>query len=138
MVHADDVELLESDPLRIRSRAYDIVLNGREIGSGSIRITDPDVQARVFRALGMSDEEAQAKFGFLIEAFQYGVPPHGGFAAGVERLVMEGLREENIREVIAFPKNQQAQELMTDAPAEVDPSQLEELGIALRPRPPAR
>ncbi|MDB5065648.1 MAG: aspartyl-tRNA synthetase [Chloroflexi bacterium] len=138
MVHSDDVELLESDPLRIRSRAYDIVLNGREIGSGSIRITDPEVQARVFRALGMSDEEAQAKFGFLLEAFQYGVPPHGGFAAGVERLVMEGLREENIREVIAFPKNQQAQELMTDAPAEVDPAQLEELGIALRPRPPAR
>jgi aspartyl-tRNA synthetase len=138
MVHADDVELLESDPLRIRSRAYDIVLNGREIGSGSIRITDPEVQARVFRALGMSEEEAHAKFGFLLEAFQYGVPPHGGFAAGVERLVMEGLREENIREVIAFPKNQQAQELMTDAPAEVDPAQLEELGIALRPRPPSR
>jgi aspartyl-tRNA synthetase len=138
MVHADDVELLESDPLRIRSRAYDIVLNGREIGSGSIRITDPDVQGRVFRALGMSDEEAQAKFGFLLEAFQYGVPPHGGFAAGIERLVMEGLGEENIREVIAFPKNQQAQEVMTDAPAEVDPAQLEELGIALRPRPPAR
>jgi aspartyl-tRNA synthetase len=138
MVHSDDVELLESDPLRIRSRAYDIVLNGREIGSGSIRITDPEVQARVFRALGMSEEEAHAKFGFLLEAFQYGVPPHGGFAAGVERLVMEGLREENIREVIAFPKNQQAQELMTDAPAEVDPAQLEELGIALRPRPPSR
>jgi aspartyl-tRNA synthetase len=96
------------------------------------------VQARVFRALGMSEEEAHAKFGFLLEAFQYGVPPHGGFAAGVERLVMEGLREENIREVIAFPKNQQAQELMTDAPAEVDPAQLEELGIALRPRPPSR
>jgi aspartyl-tRNA synthetase len=138
MVHADDLELLESDPLRIRSRAYDIVLNGREIGSGSIRITDPEVQERVLRALGMSDEEAQAKFGFLLEAFRYGVPPHGGFAAGVERLVMEGLREENIREVIAFPKNQQAQEVMTDAPAEVDPAQLEELGIALRPRPPAR
>jgi aspartyl-tRNA synthetase len=138
MVHADDVELLESDPLRIRSRAYDIVLNGREIGSGSIRITDPEVQGRVFRALGMSEDEAQAKFGFLLDAFQYGVPPHGGFAAGVERLVMEGLREENIREVIAFPKNQQAQELMTDSPAEVDPAQLEDLGIALRPRPPSR
>ncbi|HVS42612.1 MAG TPA: aspartate--tRNA ligase [Candidatus Dormibacteraeota bacterium] len=138
MVHADDLELLESDPLRVRSRAYDIVLNGREIGSGSIRITDPAVQEQVLRSLGMTDEEAQAKFGFLLEAFQYGVPPHGGFAAGVERLVMEGLREENIREVIAFPKNQQAQEVMTDAPADVDPSQLEELGIALRPRPPAR
>ena len=138
MVHDDDLELLESDPLRVRSRAYDIVLNGREIGSGSIRITDPGVQERVLRSLGMSDEEAQAKFGFLLEAFQYGAPPHGGFAAGVERLVMEGLREDNIREVIAFPKNQQAQEVMTDAPADVDPAQLEELGIALRPRPPAR
>jgi aspartyl-tRNA synthetase len=137
MVHTEDLELLESDPLRVRSRAYDIVLNGREIGSGSIRITDPAVQERVLRSLGMTDEQAQAKFGFLLEAFQYGVPPHGGFAAGVERLVMEGLREENIREVIAFPKNQQAQEVMTDAPAEVDPAQLEELGIALRPRPPA-
>jgi aspartyl-tRNA synthetase len=135
MVHADDVELLESDPLRIRSRAYDIVLNGREIGSGSIRITDSEVQRRVFRALGMTAEEAQEKFGFLLEAFQYGVPPHGGFAAGVERLVMEGLREDNIREVIAFPKNQQAQEVMTDAPAAVDPAQLQELGIALLPRP---
>jgi aspartyl-tRNA synthetase len=134
MLHADDVELLESDPLRIRSRAYDIVLNGREIGSGSIRITDPAIQERVFRALGMDAEEARQKFGFLLEAFEYGVPPHGGFAAGVERLVMEGLREENIREVIAFPKNQQAQEVMTDAPGPADPRQLEELGIALRPR----
>jgi aspartyl-tRNA synthetase len=134
MPHPDDVELLESDPLRIRSRAYDIVLNGREIGSGSIRVTDPALQERVFRVLGMDSEEARQKFGFLLEAFEYGVPPHGGFAAGVERLVMDGLREENIREVIAFPKNQQAQEVMTDAPAPVDPRQLEELGITLRPR----
>jgi aspartyl-tRNA synthetase len=135
MPHPDDVGLLESDPLRIRSRAYDIVLNGREIGSGSIRITDPALQESVFRALGMDAAEARQKFGFLLDAFEYGVPPHGGFAAGVERLVMEGLRVENIREVIAFPKNQQAQEVMTEAPAPVDPRQLEELGIALRPRP---
>jgi aspartyl-tRNA synthetase len=133
MVHADDVDKLESDPLAVRSRAYDIVLNGREIGSGSIRITDPDVQQRVFRAIGIEPEEAQRKFGFLLEAFQYGAPPHGGFAAGVDRLVMEGLREDNIRDVIAFPKNQQAQELMTDAPAPVDEAQLRELGLQLLP-----
>jgi len=134
MVHADDVGLLESDPLRVRSRAYDIVLNGREIGSGSIRITDPAIQERVFRAIGIDHEEAQRKFGFLLEAFQYGAPPHGGFAAGVDRLVMEGLREQNIRDVIAFPKNQQAQELMTGAPAPVDDAQLRELGIQLLPQ----
>ena len=135
MLHADDVDLLESDPERIRSRAYDIVLNGREIGSGSIRITDPDIQERVFAALGIPREEARRRFGFLLEAFAHGVPPHGGFAAGVDRLVMEGLREENIRDVIAFPKNQQAQEVMTDAPAPVDDAQLAELGLALRPPP---
>jgi aspartyl-tRNA synthetase len=137
MVHPDDVNLLESDPLRIRSRAYDIVLNGREIGSGSIRITDPTVQQRVFAAMGIDADEADRKFGFLLEAFQYGVPPHGGFAAGVERLVMEGLGEENIRDVIAFPKNQQAQEPMTGAPATVDDGQLRELGLAVRSAPSA-
>ncbi|MHB8718087.1 MAG: aspartate--tRNA ligase [Candidatus Dormibacteria bacterium] len=135
--HPDDVPLLESDPLRVRSRAYDIVLNGREIGSGSIRITDPGLQQRVLAAMGIDNETAQRKFGFLLDAFQYGVPPHGGFAAGVERLVMEGLGEENIRDVIAFPKNQQAQEPMTSAPAAVDDQQLAELGIALRQVPPA-
>jgi aspartyl-tRNA synthetase len=137
MVHPDDVDLLESDPLRIRSRAYDIVLNGRELGSGSIRITDPSIQQRVFAAMGIDAEAAERKFGFLLEAFQYGVPPHGGFAAGIERLVMEGLGEENIRDVIAFPKNQQAQEPMTGAPAAVDEAQLAELGLQLRPEPPA-
>jgi len=136
MVHSDDVDLLETDPLRVRSRAYDIVLNGREIGSGSIRITDPSIQERVFRAIGIDREEAQRKFGFLLEAFQYGAPPHGGFAAGVDRLVMEGLREENIRDVIAFPKNQQAQELMSGAPAPVDDAQLRELGLHLLPQAP--
>ena len=137
MVHADDLPLLETDPLAVRSRAYDIVLNGREIGSGSIRITDPDVQRRVFAAIGIDADAARRKFGFLLEAFEYGVPPHGGFAAGVERLVMEGLRLDNIREVIAFPKNQQAQEVMTDAPAEVEPAQLTELGLRMIPPPPA-
>ncbi len=138
MLHAEDVDLLETDPLQIRSRAYDIVLNGREIGSGSIRITDPAIQERVFAAMGIDAAAAQRKFGFLLEAFQYGVPPHGGFAAGIERLIMEGLGEENIRDVIAFPKNQQAQEPMTSAPAPVDDAQLAELGLALRPVPPAR
>jgi aspartyl-tRNA synthetase len=123
--------------LRIRSRAYDIVLNGREIGSGSIRITDPAIQQRVFAAMGIDEEAARRKFGFLLEAFQYGVPPHGGFAAGVERLVMEGLGEANIRDVIAFPKNQQAQEPMTGAPATVEEDQLRDLGLSLRPGPPA-
>jgi aspartyl-tRNA synthetase len=137
MAHSEDVALLESDPLRMRSRAYDIVLNGREIGSGSIRITDPAIQERVFAAIGIDAAAAQRKFGFLLEAFEYGVPPHGGFAAGIERLVMEGLGEENIRDVIAFPKNQQAQEPMTGAPAPVEEEQLAELGLQLRPRPPS-
>jgi aspartyl-tRNA synthetase len=137
MAHSEDVDLLETDPLRIRSRAYDIVLNGREIGSGSIRITDPAIQERVFAAMGIDADSAQHKFGFLLEAFEYGVPPHGGFAAGVERLVMEGLGEENIRDVIAFPKNQQAQEPMTGAPAPVDADQLAELGLQPRPASPA-
>jgi aspartyl-tRNA synthetase len=132
MVQPEDIDLLETDPLRVRSRAYDIVLNGREIGSGSIRITDPALQRRVFAAIGIDEATARRRFGFLLEAFEYGVPPHGGFAAGIERLVMEGLREENIREVIAFPKNQQAQEVMTFSPAEVDPAQLAEVGLALR------
>lgn len=132
MPHPEDLHLLETDPLAIRSRAYDIVLNGREIGSGSIRITDPELQQRVFTATGIDAATAQRKFGFLLEAFQYGVPPHGGFAAGIERLVMEGLGEDNIRDVIAFPKNQQAQEPMSGAPAPVDEVQLVELGLHLR------
>jgi aspartyl-tRNA synthetase len=137
MAHNEDIGLLESDPLRMRSRAYDIVLNGREIGSGSIRITDPAIQERVFAAIGIDAAATQRKFGFLLEAFEYGVPPHGGFAAGIERLVMEGLGEENIRDVIAFPKNQQAQEPMTGAPAPVEADQLVELGLQVRPPSPS-
>jgi len=133
MVNGDDLELLEGAPLRVRSRAYDLVVNGREVGSGSIRITDPAIQRRVFAAIGLDEQAARERFGFLLEAFEYGVPPHGGFAAGLERLVMEGLGEENIRDVIAFPKNQQAQEPMTDAPAPVDATQLRDLGITLAP-----
>jgi aspartyl-tRNA synthetase len=136
MIHADDLDLLESDPLAVRSRAYDLVVNGREIGSGSIRITDPSIQQRVLAALGIDAEEARRKFGFLLEAFEYGVPPHGGWAGGIDRMVMEGLGTDNIRDVIAFPKNQQGQEPMTDAPAPVDPAQLRELGIGILPTTP--
>ena len=133
MIHADDLDLLESDPLAVRSRAYDLVVNGREIGSGSIRITDPSIQQRVLAALGIDAGEARRKFGFLLEAFEYGVPPHGGWAGGIDRMLMEGLGTDNIRDVIAFPKNQQAQEPMTDAPAPVDPAQLRDLGIGILP-----
>jgi aspartyl-tRNA synthetase len=136
MIHADDLDLLESDPLAVRSRAYDLVVNGREIGSGSIRITDPAIQQRVLAALGIDADEARRKFGFLLEAFEYGVPPHGGWAGGIDRMVMEGLGTDNIRDVIAFPKNQQGQEPMTDAPAPVDPAQLRELGIGILPTTP--
>ncbi|HEY8674123.1 MAG TPA: aspartate--tRNA ligase [Candidatus Dormibacteraeota bacterium] len=136
MVQRDDLDLVETDPLSVRSRAYDLVVNGREIGSGSIRTTDPMILQRVLAALGIDADEAHRKFGFLLEAFEYGVPPHGGWAGGIDRMVMEGLGTENIRDVIAFPKNQQAQEPMTDAPAPVDPGQLRELGLATLP--PAR
>ncbi len=133
MIHADDLDKLESDPLAVRSRAYDLVVNGREIGSGSIRITDPSIQQRVLAALGIDADEARRKFGFLLEAFEYGVPPHGGWAGGIDRMIMEGVGTDNIRDVIAFPKNQQAQEPMTDAPAPVDPAQLLDLGVAILP-----
>ncbi len=133
MIHAGDLDKLESDPLAVRSRAYDLVVNGREIGSGSIRITDPVIQQRVLAALGIDADEAHRKFGFLLEAFEYGVPPHGGWAGGIDRMIMEGIGTDNIRDVIAFPKNQQAQEPMTDAPAPVDPAQLLDLGVAILP-----
>ena len=128
----EDLSMLEREPLRVRARAYDLVLNGTELGSGSIRIHDPELQQRVFAGLGMSSEDAERRFGFLLNAFRYGAPPHGGFAYGLDRVVMLAAREETIREVIAFPKNQQAEELMTDAPAPADPRQLRELGLELR------
>jgi len=132
----EDLPLLDSEPLRVRARAYDLVLNGTELGSGSIRIHDPEMQQRVFNGLGISREDAERKFGFLLNAFRYGAPPHGGFAYGLDRVVMLAAGEETIREVIAFPKNQQAEEVMTDAPAPADPKQLRELGLQLMPRPP--
>ncbi len=134
-----DLELLSSEPLKVRARAYDLVLNGTELGSGSIRIHDPELQQRVFQGLGISREEAEHRFGFLLTAFRYGAPPHGGFAYGLDRVVMLAAGQETIREVIAFPKNQQAEEPMTDAPAPADPKQLRELGLQLlRPTQPPR
>jgi aspartyl-tRNA synthetase len=130
--HADDVERLESDPASVRARAYDLVLNGNEIAGGSIRIHRSDLQARVFRALGLSDEDARAKFGFLLEAFKFGPPPHGGIAAGVDRLAMLLCGADSLRDVIAFPKTQKGTDLLTEAPGPVSRRQLDELHIALK------
>ena len=127
----EDLEFLESDPGRVRAQAYDIVLNGTEIGGGSIRIHQNDIQERMFEALGFTKEAAYNQFGFLLNAFKYGVPPHAGLAYGLDRLVMLMAKEDSIRDVIAFPKVKDASCLMTEAPNLVDPAQLEELGIAV-------
>jgi aspartyl-tRNA synthetase len=121
------------DPETAKARAYDLVMNGFELGGGSIRIHDPELQRRVFDALGISREAAQEKFGFLLDAFRYGVPPHGGIALGLDRVVMLLAGKDNIREVIAFPKTQSGTELLTGAPTPVDSAQLEELGLRLKP-----
>ncbi|MCP3911766.1 MAG: aspartate--tRNA ligase [Actinomycetia bacterium] len=138
MPHPDDMGLLETaqgeEVLAIRSQAYDLVLNGWELGSGSVRIHQGDLQGRIFKLLGISDEEAQAKFGFLLEAFKYGAPPHAGFAFGLDRLVALLAGEENIREVIAFPKTQSGADPMTQAPTPADPKHLEDLGLRLLPQ----
>jgi aspartyl-tRNA synthetase len=111
--------------------AYDMVLNGNELGGGSVRINRPDIQERMFKALGFTPEQAQQRFGFLIDAFRYGAPPHAGMAFGLDRLVMLMLDCDSIRDVIAFPKVASSAELMSNAPSEVDPKQLEELGISI-------
>ena len=123
---------LESDKAKVRAKAYDLVLNGIELSSGSIRITNPELQGRIFKLLGLSDEEAHEKFGFLTDAFRYGAPPHGGMGLGLDRIVMQMLGCESLRDVIAFPKVQNASEPMTECPARVDDVQLDDLGIALQ------
>jgi aspartyl-tRNA synthetase len=131
MPHPDDMELLERDPLAVRSQAYDLVLNGWELGSGSVRIHTPEVQQRIFSLLGIEPEDARERFGFLLDAFRYGAPPHAGFAVGVDRFVAILAGEENIREVIAFPKTQSGADPLTNAPGALDPAQLKELGLKL-------
>ncbi|HUF97439.1 MAG TPA: aspartate--tRNA ligase [Ilumatobacter sp.] len=130
----EDLHLLESDPMAVRSIAYDLVLNGWELGSGSIRIHEPEIQAQIFAALGISDEEVARKFGFFLNPFEYGAPPHGGFAFGLDRLVAILAGEENIREVIAFPKTQSGQDPMTNSPVPGDAKQLAELGLRVLPK----
>jgi aspartyl-tRNA synthetase len=130
--HEHDMDKLESDPGAVRALAYDIVLNGTELGSGSIRIHRQDIQAQIFRALGMSDEEAKSRFGFFLEALEYGTPPHGGIALGLDRIVMILAGAESLREVIPFPKTAKAVDLMVDAPTPVNETQLRALGIKLR------
>jgi aspartyl-tRNA synthetase len=129
MPKLDDLAKFETDPGAILSDAYDMVCNGLELASGSIRIHRSDIQRKVFQLLGLTPDEIQRKFGHMLEAFEYGAPPHGGMAPGIDRLVMLLADEQNIREVIAFPKNQAARDVMADAPSEVDPSQLKELHL---------
>ncbi len=123
---------LETDKAKVRAKAYDLVLNGIELSSGSIRITDPELQSRIFSLLGLSDEEAYAKFGYLLDAFKFGPPPHGGMGIGLDRLVMQLVKADSLRDVVAFPKVQNASEPMTECPATVDKLQLDDLGIALK------
>ena len=129
----EDLPFLESDPGKVRAKAYDIVLNGNEIGGGSVRIFQDDVQERMFEALGFTKEQAYSQFGFLLDAFKYGVPPHAGLAYGLDRLVMLMVKQDSIRDVIAFPKVKDASCLMTEAPGMVDEKQLAELGLETKP-----
>ncbi|HVT75464.1 MAG TPA: amino acid--tRNA ligase-related protein, partial [Acidimicrobiales bacterium] len=131
----EDLDNLESDPLSVRAQSYDLVLNGWELGSGSVRIHRPDIQQRVFDAVGIMQEEAQRRFGFLLDAFKYGAPPHAGFAFGLDRLVAILAGEENIREVIAFPKTQSGLDLLTGAPTPIENAQLTELQLRHMPPP---
>jgi aspartyl-tRNA synthetase len=128
----EDIPYMESDPGRVRARAYDLVLNGTEIAGGSIRIHSADLQSKMFKALGISNEEAEQKFGFLLNAFKYGAPPHGGIAFGFDRMVMIFAGESSIRDVIAFPKTASAVSLMDESPSVVNEEQLKELHIRIR------
>jgi len=134
----EDVALLDERPGDVRAKAYDLVCNGWELGSGSIRIHRRELQQKVFRLLGHDDESVEMRFGHLLRAFQYGTPPHGGMAPGIDRTVAILAGEQNIREVIAFPKNQSAADLLMGAPSPVSEAQLAELHIALREPPPSR
>ena len=127
----EDLQYIDSEPGRVRAKAYDIVLNGNEIGGGSVRIFQNDVQEKMFEVLGFTKEQAYEQFGFLLDAFKYGVPPHAGLAYGLDRMVMLMAKEDSIRDVIAFPKVKDASDLMTQAPGIVDKKQLEELGLKL-------
>ena len=128
----NDIEKLDTDPSRVRANAYDLVLNGNEIGGGSIRIHDKDLQKLMFKHLGFTEEQAKEQFGFLMDAFEYGAPPHGGVAFGLDRIVTLLADSDSIRDVIAFPKTQKAQCLMTQSPSKVDEKQLKELHIRIR------
>ncbi|MEG2770565.1 MAG: amino acid--tRNA ligase-related protein, partial [Oscillospiraceae bacterium] len=127
----EDLDMVETNPGACRAKAYDMVLNGCEVGGGSIRINNPAIQERMFKALGFTEERMQDSFGYLIEAYKYGAPPHGGMAFGLDRLVMLMLKKDSIRDVIAFPKVQNAGELMTGCPQIVEEKQLKELYIAM-------
>lgn len=128
----EDIPKLEENPSEVRAKAYDLVINGDEVGGGSIRINNSDLQEKMFKALGFSKEDAEEKFGFLLDAFKYGAPPHGGIAYGLDRLTMIFTGADNIRDVIAFPKTQSATCLMTGAPVEVSDKQLDELNIEVK------
>jgi aspartyl-tRNA synthetase len=127
----EDLDKIDTDPGAVRAKAYDIVLNGTELGGGSVRIFQTDIQEKMFEVLGFTKEQAQERFGFLLDAFKYGVPPHAGLAYGFDRLMMLMTGADSIREVIAFPKVKDASDLLTNAPDVVDDIQLEELGIAI-------
>ena len=127
----EDLPLIDTDPGAVRAKAYDIVLNGTELGGGSVRIHQDDIQEKMFEVLGFTKERAHEQFGFLLDAFSYGVPPHAGLAYGVDRMIMHMVHADSIRDVIAFPKVKDASDLMSEAPGSVDEKQLEELGIAI-------
>jgi aspartyl-tRNA synthetase len=128
----EDMDILESNPEKVRAKAYDLVLNGTEIGGGSIRIHRSDVQSRIFKLLGFSEAEARDKFGFFLEALEYGTPPHGGIALGLDRMVMILSGQSSLRDVIAFPKTARAVDMMSGSPSTVSEQQMKELGLRVR------